>query len=206
MEVIALTGGVGSGKSTVAGMLRELGATVIDADEAARAVVEPGGEGFHRVVEAFGDRFVRDDGRLDRQALAKLVFADDEALRRLNEITHPLVREWMAARQAEAEERGERWAVLDIPLLFENGLEDAFRTILLAWAPPMTQVRRLVEGRGFAEADARARVAAQLPIDQKRARATYVIDNSGSLDETRRQIEQAWREITSYDPRGPAGT
>src|SRR5947209_18606157 len=105
-------------------MLRELGATVIDADEAARAVVEPGTPGFEAVREAFGDRFVR-DGRLDRAALAELVFNDEEARRRLNAITHPLVREWMAARQLEAERRGDPLVVLDIPLLFENGLEAA---------------------------------------------------------------------------------
>ncbi len=199
--MIALTGGVGSGKSTVAQMLRDLGATVIDADEAARAVVEPGTPGFDQVVAAFGDRFVK-GGRLDRAALAELVFNDPAALRRLNEITHPLVRGWMAERQVEAEERGEPRVVLDIPLLFENGLQDAFRTILLVWAPPELQLKRLVEGRGFSERDARARIAAQLPMDGKRAGATYVIDNSGSLEETRRQVEAAWRGISSGGGRG----
>ena len=196
MEVVALTGGVGSGKSTVAGMLRDLGATVIDADEAARAVVEPETPGFEAVREAFGDAYVK-EGRLDRAALAELVFNDKDALQRLNGITHPLVRQWMAERQQEAEARGEPRVVLDIPLLFENGLQDAFATILLVYAPPETQLRRLVEGRGFAEADARARIAAQLPMDEKRSRATHVIDNSGSVADTRRQVEAAWREISS---------
>jgi len=196
VEVIALTGGVGSGKSTVAGMLRELGATVIDADEAARAVVEPGTPGFEQVVEAFGDRYVQ-DGRLDRPALAELVFNDEAARQKLNSITHPLVREWMAERQQEAEQRGEPRVVLDIPLLFENDLQDAFATVLLVYAPPDLQVRRLVEGRGFTEADARARIAAQLPMEEKRGRTSHVIDNSGSLEDTRRQVEQAWREISS---------
>lgn len=202
MEVVALTGGVGSGKSTVAGMLRALGATVIDADEAARAVVEPGTPGFDQVVAAFGERFVK-DGRLDRAALAEHVFSDPDALRRLNEITHPLVRQWMAERQQEALARGDERVVLDIPLLFENGLQDAFATILLVYAPPETQLRRLVEGRGFSEADARARIAAQLPMEEKRGRATYLIDNSGSLEATRRQVEAAWREITERSR--PAG-
>lgn len=202
MEVVALTGGVGSGKSTVAGMLRALGATVIDADEAARAVVEPGTPGFDQVVAAFGERFVK-DARLDRAALAEHVFSDPDALRRLNEITHPLVRQWMAERQQEALARGDERVVLDIPLLFENGLQDAFATILLVYAPPETQLRRLVEGRGFSEADARARIAAQLPMEEKRGRATYLIDNSGSLEATRRQVEAAWREITERSR--PAG-
>lgn len=196
MEVVALTGGVGSGKSTVAGMLRELGATVIDADEAARAVVEPGTPGFLQIRDAFGERYVR-AGRLDRAALAELVFHDPEALRRLNEITHPLVRQWMAERQQEAEARGEERVVLDIPLLFENGLQDAFATILLVYAPPDLQLRRLVEGRGFTDEDARARIAAQLPMAEKRGRATYVIDNSGSPAETRRQVEEIWSRISS---------
>ena len=196
MEVVALTGGVGSGKSTVAGMLRELGATVIDADEAARAVVEPGTPGFLQIRDAFGERYVR-AGRLDRAALAELVFHDPEALRRLNEITHPLVRQWMAERQQEAEARGEERVVLDIPLLFENGLQDAFATILLVYAPPDLQLRRLVEGRGFTDEDARARIAAQLPMAEKRGRATYVIDNSGSPSETRRQVEEIWSRISS---------
>jgi len=199
VEVVALTGGIGSGKSTVARMLRELGAVVIDADEAARAVVEPGTPGFAEVVAAFGEGYVK-DGRLDRAALAELVFHDPDSLRRLNEITHPLVREWMAERQQEAEARGEPRVVLDIPLLFENGLQDAFGTILLVYAPPETQVRRLVEGRGFTEADARARIAAQLPMEDKRGRATHVIDNSGSEAETRRQVEDAWRRISSGAP------
>ncbi|HEX6488320.1 MAG TPA: dephospho-CoA kinase [Candidatus Dormibacteraeota bacterium] len=205
MELIALTGGVGSGKSTVAQMLKDLGAVVIDADEAARAVVEPGTPGFQQVVEAFGERYVK-DGRLDRAALAELVFNDPEALRRLNEITHPLVRQWMAERQQEAADRGEPRVVLDIPLLFESNLQDAFPTIILVWAPPDVQVRRLIEGRGFTEPDARARVAAQLPIDAKRERASHVIDNSGSPEDTGRQVEQAWREITAASGPAPAET
>jgi dephospho-CoA kinase len=196
VEVVALTGGVGSGKSTVAQMLRELGATVIDADEAARAVVEPGTPGFEQVVAAFGDAYVQ-DGRLDRAALAELVFNDPEARRRLNEITHPLVRKWMAERQQEADEQRADRVVLDIPLLFESNLQDAFATVILVYAPPETQLRRLVEGRAFGEADARARIAAQLPMDSKRGRATYVVDNSGSREDTRRQVEAIWREITS---------
>ena len=197
--VIGLTGGVGTGKSTVAAMLRELGATVLDADEASRAVVEPGTPGFEQIVEAFGRGIVR-DGRLDRQALADLIFADAKARERLNAITHPLVREWMAEGQQAAIERGDRWIVQDIPLLYENGLDALFPEVILVWAPPELQVRRLVEGRGLAVSDARARIAAQLPIGEKRARARHVIDNSGSLEETRRQVEATWRELTAEGP------
>jgi len=120
MDLIGLTGGIGSGKSTVSGFLRELGARVIDADEGARAVVEPGTAGFAAVVAEFGPEVVR-DGRLDRQRLAEIVFNDKQALRRLNAVVHPLVREWTAARLAEAAGDGAELAVQDIPLLFESG-------------------------------------------------------------------------------------
>jgi dephospho-CoA kinase len=201
MELIGLTGGVGSGKSTVSGFLRELGARVIDADEAARAVVEPGTPGFAAVAAEFGPEFVR-AGRLDRQRLAELVFNDKQALGRLNAIVHPLVREWIAARIAEAADEGLEVAVQDVPLLFENGYEPLFRSTILVYVPEPLQVERLV-ARGMPEADARARIANQLPIDEKRSRATYVIDNRGSRDQTRSQTEKVWTEITASRSSGP---
>jgi len=194
MELIGLTGGVGSGKSTVSGILQELGAFVIDADEGARAVVEPGTPGYRAVLEAFGPE-VTTDGRLDRARLAELVFNDRQALERLNSIVHPLVREWMAVRLAEAAERGVEVVVQDIPLLFENKLDGLFSSTVLVYLPAELQVERLV-GRGMAEPDARARIANQLPIEEKRARATYVIDNSGTREATRAQTEKVWSEIT----------
>ena len=195
MDLIGLTGGVGSGKSTVSGFLRELGAEVIDADEGARAVVEPGTPGFQAVVDAFGPELVR-EGRLDRARLAELVFNDRQALERLNAITHPLVREWSAARLAEAAEKGVGVVVQDIPLLFENNLDGLFKATILVYVPAELQLERLV-ARGLPEADARARIANQLPIDAKRGRATYVIDNSGSREETWAQTEKVWAEITA---------
>src|SRR5256885_9115083 len=185
MELIGLSGGVGSGKSTVTGFLRELGATVVDADEGARAVVEPGTPGYRQVVAEFGPTVVR-DGRLDRARLAEVVFNDRTALDRLNAIVHPLVREWTGERLAEAAEAGAAFVVQDIPLLFENGYEAMFGATILVWVPAALQLKRLV-ARGMTEADAEARIANQLPIDTKRERATYVIDNSGSREETRTQ-------------------
>ena len=202
MRMIGLTGGIGSGKSTVAGLLRELGAYVIDADEGARAVVEPGTPGLAQLVEKFGVRIL-DGDRLDRARLAEIVFSDPVALASLNSITHPLVREWSAARVAVAAEQGRQEVVQDIPLLFENGLEGLFAATILVWVPPETQVRRLLEGRGFDEADARARIARQLPIDAKRGKATYVIDNSGPPAATRAQTEKVWTEITAGRSTGP---
>jgi dephospho-CoA kinase len=201
MDLIGLSGGIGSGKSTVSGFLRELGARVIDADEGARAVVEPGTPGLDAVIAEFGPEILR-DGRLDRQRLAGIVFSDKQALGRLNAIVHPLVREWTAARVAEAAGEGAEVAVQDIPLLFENGYEPMFRSTILVYVPEAVQVERLVAG-GMPEADARARIANQLPIGDKRSRATYVIDNSGTREATRAQTEKVWTEITASRSSGP---
>jgi dephospho-CoA kinase len=195
VKLVGLTGGVGSGKSTVAAILRELGAAIVDADEASHAVYEPGTPGFASVVREFGDGVVR-DGRIDRKALGALVFSDPRALRRLNAIVHPLVREWMAQRTAEASERGAEVVVQDVPLLFENGLAGLFPTTVLVWVPPDVQVERLVGGRGFTLARAREVIAAQMPIDEKRSRATHVIDNTGTRESTREQVERLWEALT----------
>jgi dephospho-CoA kinase len=176
-------------------MLRELGAEVVDADEASHAVYEPGTPGFAAVVRDFGASFVR-DGRIDRKALGELVFKDADARRRLNAIAHPLVREWMAQRTAEALERGAVVVVQDVPLLFENKLEGLFSATILVWVPPEVQVERLVKGRGFTVARAREVLAAQMPIEEKRSLATHVIDNTGTRDSTRAQVEGLWETLT----------
>ena len=194
MKLVGLTGGVGSGKSTVAAMLRELGATVVDADEAAHAVYEPGTQGFAAVVREFGEKFVS-DGRIDRKRLGELVFKDAYARQRLNVIVHPLVREWMAARTAEAAERGAGVVVQDVPLLFENGLERLFPVVVLVWVPREVQIDRLVSGRGFSRERASEVIAAQMPIDEKRARAQHVIDNSGATELTLAQVQRLWEEL-----------
>ncbi|HEY1163162.1 MAG TPA: dephospho-CoA kinase [Candidatus Dormibacteraeota bacterium] len=194
MKLVGLTGGVGSGKSAVAAMLRALGAEVVDADEASHAVYEPGTPGFAAVVREFGDGYVR-DGHIDRKALGELVFKDPEARRRLNAIVHPLVREWMADRTAEAVDRGADVVVQDVPLLFENKLESLFPTVILVWVPAEMQVERLVGGRSFTPERAREVIAAQMPIEDKRSRATHVIDNTGSPQSTRAQVEKLWRSL-----------
>ncbi len=194
MKLVGLTGGVGSGKSTVADMLRELGATVVDADEATHAVYEPGGPGFEAVVREFGQGFLT-GGRIDRKRLGELVFNDADARRRLNDIVHPLVREWMAQRTAEAVEGGANVVVQDVPLLFENGLERFFTSVVLVYVPEEVQVERLVSGRGLTPERARAIIAAQMPIEAKRGRAHHVINNSGSIDETKAQVKAVWRQL-----------
>jgi dephospho-CoA kinase len=196
LKLIGLTGGVGSGKSTVGGMFVDLGATVVDADEATHAVYAPGTEGFEAIVDAFGPEYVR-DGHIDRKRLGDLVFKDEAARLRLNAIVHPRVRDWMTARTAEAVDRGAEIVIQDVPLLFENGLQDLFSSTVLVYARPETQVARLVEQRGLPRDRARAILAAQMPIDEKRPLASFVIDNDGSLDETRRQVDEVWARARS---------
>lgn len=196
MRIVGLTGGIGTGKSTVSVMLRNLGATVIDADEATRAVQAAGSEGLRRLVAEFGDGILTAGGELDRARLAELAFNDADARRRLNAIVHPLVRGWMAERQQEAVERGDPVVVMDIPLLFEARGAGAFETVLLVYAPEELALGRLVELRGMTEDAARARMAAQMPIEEKRRLATHVIDNTGDLDELRRRVERVWRELS----------
>jgi dephospho-CoA kinase len=195
VKLIGLTGGVGSGKSTVAEMMRELGAEVVDADEATHAVYEPGNPGFNAVVREFGDDYV-DGGRIDRSRLGELVFRDEDARRRLNSIVHPLVRDWMAQRTAEAAERGAEVVVQDVPLLFENGLERLFSSVVLIYVPEEVQVERLVSGRGFTPERARAMIAAQMPIENKRGLAHHVINNSGTREETQAQVKAVWKQLS----------
>ncbi len=185
---VGLTGGVASGKSTVAGLLEELGAVLVDADQLAREVVEPGTPGLAAVVDAFGPEVLTEDGRLDRAALGALVFTDEVARRRLERILHPLIR----GRAAEVEAAAPPGALVvhDIPLLVETGQGDTFDAVLVVDVPVETQVDRMVRDRGWTREDAEARVAAQASRDQRLAAATYVIDNTGTLDDLRDRVTE----------------
>ncbi|HEX2647359.1 MAG TPA: dephospho-CoA kinase [Candidatus Dormibacteraeota bacterium] len=194
MKLIGLTGGAGSGKSTVAAMFRDLGAAIVDADEAAHAVYAPGTEGFDAVVKEFGDEFVL-GGSINRAKLGELVFHDPDALRRLNGIVHPRVRQWMADQTVAAVEGGADVVIQDVPLLFENSLQGLFAATVLVYASPSTQLQRLIVQRGTAPDRARAIIAAQMPIDEKRALADFVVVNEGSRDELRRQVEEVWSRV-----------
>lgn len=178
----------------MAQMFRELGAVVVDADELAHAAYAPENPGFDAVVKEFGREYVR-NGQIDRARLGELVFQDEDARRRLNAIVHPIVRMLMAARTIEAEANGAQFVIHDVPLLFENGLDKIYSDIVLVYAPPPLQVRRLVVGRGLSEERARAIIRLQMPIDEKRGRAQHVIDNSGSREETRQQVRAIWEQI-----------
>jgi dephospho-CoA kinase len=194
---VGLTGGIGAGKSEVARRLAALGAVIIDADVAARAVVEPGTQGHARVVAAFGEQVLRRDGSVDRQALAAIVFADPARRAELNAIVHPLVGAWMAAADEEAHARGGPQAVVvhDVPLLAENNLAGMYDKVIVVDASPQTQLDRLVRDRGMAPAEAQARLAAQATREQRMAIADVVVDNSGSLEELDQQVAKAWAEL-----------
>lgn len=195
MLKVGLTGGIGSGKSAVSALLAARGAVVIDADRIARAVVAQGTPGLAAVVEAFGPAVLRPDGELDREALGRIVFSDADALARLNAIVHPLVGEQTARETAAAEAAGTRVAVFDVPLLVENGLQDLYDVVVVVAAQPETQLARLTGLRGMAEQDARARIAAQLPLAAKVAVATYVLDNDGPREELVRQVDELWERL-----------
>lgn len=188
---IGLTGGIGSGKSTVSALLARRGAVIIDSDRIAREVVEPGTPGLAAVVEAFGPQVLTADGALDRPALAAVVFADPEARRRLDAIVHPLVR--ARAKELAAAAPAGAVVVHDVPLLVETGQAGSYDVVLVVEACPETRVARLVQ-RGLAETDARARIAAQATDEQRRAVAHVVLDNSGTPEELAAQVDRFWAE------------
>jgi dephospho-CoA kinase len=184
IHVFGLTGGIGSGKSTVAGRFRSRGLPVIDADQLAREVVAPGKEGLGEIVETVGPDVLAPSGGLDRVKLATIVFADDEARRRLNAITHPRVGALAVQRTRELDARGEPLACYEVPLLFESRIAEAFRPIVVVVVPVDVQVARTVARDATSDEAARARVRAQMSLDEKARIADYVIDNSGDLAST----------------------
>ena len=194
---VGLTGGIGSGKSTVSGRLAELGAVILDADKAARAVVEPGTPGLAAVTAAFGDGVLAADGSLDRAKLAGIVFADQAALARLNAITHPLIHAWIAAaEQAAIRARGDDVVLVhDVALLAEWGRAKEFDLFIVVDVPAETQLERLTGPRGMAEDQARARMAAQATREERLAVADIVIDNSGTRDDLDRRVVEVWAEL-----------
>jgi dephospho-CoA kinase len=190
---VGLTGGIGSGKSTVARRLAELGAQVIDSDVLARQVVEPGTPGLAAIAAAFGPGVLAADGSLDRAALAARVFADPELRAVLNGIVHPLVRERAAALSRAAP--ADAVVVQDVPLLVESGLAPAFDLVVVVDAPESVRVERLGADRGMSAEDARARIAAQASRDERLEAADYVLDNSGSAEHLLDQVDQLWAEL-----------
>ena len=201
MILIGLTGGIGSGKSTVSARLAELGARVIDADAITREVQQPGTEVFAAIVERFGEGVVAADGSLDRAALAAKVFGDPDELKALTDIVHPAVGVTIAERMAEAAGTDDV-VVLDVPLLVESGRDDMAAMVVVDLDPEVA-VQRLVEHRGFTEEDARARISRQASREDRLARADKVLDNSGSVEDLLAQVDAAWPWIQAQSPVPP---
>lgn len=198
MVVVGLTGGIGSGKSTVAALLAERGAVVVDADAITRELQAPGTPVFQAMVDRFGPGIVA-DGQLDRGAVADIVFSDPQALADLNAIVHPAVGAEIV-RRMEALAGTDELVVLDVPLMVESERGYPAAGLVVVDVDPEVAVRRLVEHRGMREADVRARMASQASRAERLARSDRVIDNSGTLDDVRRQVDDVWHWMTSLAP------
>jgi dephospho-CoA kinase len=194
VHAIGLTGGIGSGKSTVSALLAAKGAVIIDADAITREVQQPGTEVFRAMVERFGPGIVAADGALDRQAVADIVFNDPEALKALNDIVHPAVGAETTRRLLEQADT-DHLVVLDIPLLVESAGKRPVAGVIVVDVDPEVAVRRLVSSRGMQEDDVRARMSRQATREERLARADLVIDNSGTLEELEARITALWPEI-----------
>lgn len=197
MRTIGLTGGIGSGKSAVADILRDLGAFVIDADAVAHEVYRPGTDGWREVVEAFGGDIASPSGEIDRRKLAAKVFGDTAQVERLNRIVHPRTRDLVSERVETARGSGETAAVVEVPLLFEAGWEDMFDEVWVVAAPEDTSVRRVAEARGIGAESVRSRMRAQLSNEERLGRADVAIDNSRSLDDLTASVTEAWRRFVA---------
>lgn len=196
MQLIGLTGGIATGKSTVSAMLKKAGAIIIDADRIARAVVKKGLPAYREIVAQFGTEVLLPDGEINRTLLGDIIFKDHLKKQLLNSIVHPHVKKEVN-RQIKQIEKKHRQAVviLDIPLLIEAGMHDDLSEIIVVYAPQDAQIKRLMQRDHISEADALARVKSQMPIEEKKQQATLVIDNSGSIDHTREQTLDMFRRL-----------
>jgi dephospho-CoA kinase len=194
--LVGLTGGIGSGKSTVARLLEKRGAVVFDADLLAREAVAPGTPGHAAVIERFGADVLAPGGELDREALASIVFADPSARRDLEQIVHPEVRR-LFAEGSEAYRDTDRVVVFSAPLLVESGMHTAFEILVVVSATVATQIARLMRQRGMSEASIRARIDAQAPLEDKSAVADVLVDNEGTLDQLESQVDRLWNDLSA---------
>ncbi|UCC74576.1 MAG: dephospho-CoA kinase [Gemmatimonadota bacterium] len=192
---VGLSGNVGAGKSTVVSLFAGWGATVIDTDVLAHQVVEPGSQAVELIREIFGDGVISEDGGLDRAAMRRLVFSDQGARQQLEAILHPAIRARFRELLVEAEARGDRIVIGVVPLLYETSMEEEFDVVLLVDAPLELRIGRLVSKRGLSADDARAVAAAQVPAEEKRARADLIIDNDSDIPTLERRAWETWKEI-----------
>ena len=195
MKVIGLTGGIASGKSTVSSFLQELGAVVIDADEVARLVVEPGQPAWRDIAAVFGEAVLNPDGNLNREALGTRVFGCPERLQQLNRITHPRVIKYFHEKlESIKKEQPEAIVVLDVPLLFESGMDKMCDEVWVVWIDRELNITRLQERDGLSRDEAVKRIEAQMPLEEKVQKADRVIDNTGNLEDTFQQIGTIFHE------------
>ncbi|ENI8942500.1 dephospho-CoA kinase [Listeria monocytogenes] len=187
-KTIGLTGSVATGKSTVSNMIQQAGIPLVDADIAARKVVEPGTEGLKEIVAYFGEEILLADGTLDRAKLGEIIFKDKEKREKLNEITHPRVKDYMLEAREGFFRAGEELVFFDIPLLFESHLESLVDQIVVVWTTPETELKRLMERNNLTKEDALRRIESQMGIDEKARKADFVIDNNESLEKTQKQV------------------
>jgi dephospho-CoA kinase len=193
---IGLTGGIASGKSTVSQMLRELGGWIIDADQIARKVVEPGRPAWREIVDHFGDRVLLPDQTIDRGLLGAIVFHDEKERRVLNRIVHPHVREEMIRETEQVRLHHPQGIIIwDVPLLIEGGLYHQVEKVIVVYVDPDIQLRRLMNRNGLSEDEAKRRIASQMPLSEKVKYADFLIDNNGTLEETRKQVNRIWNAI-----------
>lgn len=198
MLKVGLTGGIATGKSTVSEWFRQKGAKIVDADQVARQVVEPGTEGSRQIRDRFGDRVFRATGELDRKALREWVFRDATALKDLNQLLHPLIIRQMKAEIQEAQEEApDRPVILDVPLLIEERLTHLADTVVLVYIPEELQLKRLMEREGISEEEAGRMIKAQMPIEEKKKFADVLIDNSGTRADTEGQVDALWETLLS---------
>jgi dephospho-CoA kinase len=197
MTLIGLTGGIGSGKSTIARRLADHGAVIIDADHVAREVVEPGTPALAQIVATFGPHILTQEGSLNRGALGEIVFSDPRKRQLLNDIVHPAVRERTAVLFAQSPQ--DCIVVYDVPLLVETSNEYRFDAIIVASAPETVRIERLMEHRGMLESEAAARIESQAPEEERLKIANHVIDTSGDISHTYAQVDALWNELTNVD-------
>ncbi|MFQ5850997.1 MAG: dephospho-CoA kinase [Candidatus Binatia bacterium] len=213
MKVIGLTGGIATGKSTVASLLRELEAKIVDADQLAREIVRPGQEAWHNIIDAFGTEILRPDKTIDRTRLRKIVFKDEKARKKLDSITHPQIRMLAQERIQKLATEGAEIIVYEAPLLFENKVHLWLRPVILVACDLATQKKRLRERDGLSEEETEQCLKAQMTLDEKRKLADFVIENVGNLEDLRRKVKEVCEKIKTishapgtFPPKGPRGS
>ncbi|OGP30359.1 MAG: dephospho-CoA kinase [Deltaproteobacteria bacterium GWA2_57_13] len=197
MKCVGLTGGIATGKSTVASMLRELGAKVIDADQLAREIVQPGQEAWKEIVEAFGKEILRQDQSINREKLRRIVFQDEKARKRLEAITHPRIRALAQQKMQKLAADGAAIVIYEAPLLFENRIHLWLHPVILVACDRITQEQRLQQRDGLNEDEIQQHLNAQMSLDQKRRLADIIIENSGSLEALKKRVREVWEQIVS---------